>query len=171
MCEIPNADALEGLVSVVSASKVTSFTNLVLPHGDDLGTIKADAKNASGVTTRKIANERPSLPVPYLHGGVVAATDNPFLVHAHAPYKPSMGVRVTLEAEHAGLAGYSTTSAGAQNDTMATGVTHARDRRRHVLLVEIRYELQVGFRGGTAWGGYGVQFFAGRPTFTSVDVN
>lgn len=171
MCEIPNTDALEGLVSIASARKVAPFTNLVLPHGDDLGTIKADAKNASGMTTRKIAYERSSLPVPYLHGGVIATTDNPFLVHANAPYEPSVGIGVALEAEHAGLAGYSTTSAGAQNDTVTAGVTYTGDRRRHVFLIETRYELQVSLGGCTAWGGNGVQFFTGRPAFTSVDVN
>jgi len=153
MCEIPNADAL------------------ILSHGDDLGAIKANAKNASGVTTRKIANERSGLPVPYLHGGVITATDYPFLVHAYAPYEPSVGIRVALEAEHASLAGYSATSAGAQNDTVTAGVTHTGDRRRHVFLVETRHELQVSFGGCTAWGGHGVQFFAGGPAFTSVDVN
>jgi len=126
MCKIPEADALGESISIVSAVRVTTVTNLILSHGDNLSAIKVNAKNASSVTTRKIPDERSGLPVPYLHDRVVAATDYPFFVHAHAPHKPGVGVGVTLEAEHASLTRYSSTSTGAQ-DPAATGFTHARD--------------------------------------------
>lgn len=127
MCEIPETDALGELVSIVSASKVTSVTNLILSHGNNLGEIKADAENTSGVTACKIANERPGFSIPYLHDRVVAATDNPLFVHAHASHKPSVGIRVTFEAEHASLTKYSTTSAGTQDNSVTTGFAHTRD--------------------------------------------
>lgn len=112
MCEIPEADALGESISVASASNMTAVTNLILSHGNNLGAIKANAKNTSSVTTRKITDERSGLPIPYFHDRVVAATDNPFFVHAHAPHKPGVGIRVTLETEHASLTRYSATSTG-----------------------------------------------------------
>ena len=112
-------------MSIASARKVRPVTNLIFSHGDNLSTIKPDAENAPRVTTSKIANERSCLPVPYLHDRVVAATDDPFLVHAHAPHKPSVGIGVTLEAKHPGLTRYSAVSTGTQNYSVTTGVTHA----------------------------------------------
>ena len=126
MCEIPEADALGESVSIVSVIRVTTTTNLILSYGDNLCAIKTDAKNTLSVTTRKIPNERSGLPVPNLHGRVVAATDDPLFVHAHAPHKPSVGIGVTLEADHASLTRYSSASAGVQNPA-TTGFTHARD--------------------------------------------
>ena len=124
MRKIPETDALEGFVSIASGCKAGAVTNLILSHGDNLGPIKPDAKNTPCVTTRQIANERSRLPVPYLYGGVVAAAHDPFFVHAHAPHKPSVGIRVTLEAKHPSLTGYGTVSTGAQNNSVATGVAH-----------------------------------------------
>ena len=119
-----------------------------------------------------MTNERSRLPVPYLYDGVVAPTDNPFFVHAHAPHKSGMSIRVTLEAKHPSLAGYSTMSVGTQNDSVTAGFTHARDRRRHVLFVYTCNELQIGFRGGGFEGRrYCVQFVAGGPAFAGIDVD
>ena len=147
--------------------RVARATNLNLSSGDNLCAIKANVKDASSVTTRKIPDERSGLPVPNLHGRVVAATDDLLFVHAPAPHKPSVGIGVTLEAEHASLTRYSSASTGAQNPA-TTGFTHARDRRRHVLLVDACYEFRVSFGGGVSVRGRPtVQFFAGRPTFTS----
>ena len=112
-------------MSITIACKTRVDTNLIFSHGDNLGAIKPDAENAPRVTAGKITNERSCLPVPYLHDGVVAATDDPFFIHTHASHKSSVGIGVTLEAEHPGLSRYSTMSTGTQNDSMTTGVTHA----------------------------------------------
>jgi len=171
MSEIPEANTLENFLSIVSTG-IRTITNLILPHRDNLGAIKSDAKHTSGVTTRKITDERSGLPVPYFHDGVIATTDDPFFVHVHAPHKASVGIGVTLEAKHPDLTRDGTMSAGTQNDSVATGVTHAGDRRRHIFLVDARHELQVGFGGGGSVGGRdNIQFFARRPAFASVDVN
>jgi hypothetical protein len=172
MCEIPEADTLEEFLSILSTTKARTVTNLILSHGDNLSAVEPNAKNASGVTAQKITNERPCLPVPYLHDGVIATTDDPFFVHAHTPHKPGVGIGVTLKAKHPSLARDGAVSTGAQNDSATTGVTHARDRRRHVLLVDARHESQVRFGGGGFIGRrYGIQFFARRPAFAGVNVN
>lgn len=171
MSEVPEADALEGFMSITSARKVTPATNLILSHGNDLSAIEPDAENASGMTPREITDEHSCLPVPYLHDGVVASTDDPFPVHTHAPHEPCVSVGVAFEAKHPSLAGDGTVSTGTQNDSVTTGVAHARDRRRHVLLVDTRHELQVGLRGGGLGRRYGVQILVGRPAFASADVN
>ena len=106
--------------------RVATAANLILSHGDNLRAIKANAKNTSSATTRKIPDECSGLPVPNLHGRVVAATDDPLFVHAHAPHKPSVIICVTLEAEHASLTRYTSAGTGAQNPA-TTGFTHARD--------------------------------------------
>ena len=157
MREVPEADTLvREFISVPSARKVSTATNLILSHGDNLGTVESYAKNTSDVTACKITNERPCLPVPYLHDGVVASADDPFFVHAHAPHKPSMGVGVALETEHPDLTRYSAVSTGTQNDSVTTGFTHSRNRRRHVFLVDARHELQVRFGGGRTVGRHGI---------------
>ena len=173
MREIPEADTLEEFVSrEYQKTYVRTITNLILSHGNNLGAIKPDTKDTSRVTARKIANERSCLPVPYLHDGVVTATDDPLFVHAHAPHKPSVGIGVTLETKHPSLTRYGTVGAGPQNDPVTTSVTHSRDRGRQVLFIDAGHELQVGFGGGGTVGRrYNIQFFAGRPAFAGVDVN
>jgi hypothetical protein len=125
MREVPEANPLEERLRSVSSVDARTVTNLILPYGNNLRVIKPDAKNASGVTAREIANESSGLPVPYLHDRVVTTTDDPFLVHANAPHKAGVGVGVTLEAKDSSLTGYDTLSAGTQNDSVATGFTYA----------------------------------------------
>lgn len=125
MGEIPKADTLGECLSTLSGSDEKTVTNLILPHGNNLCAIKPDAENASGVATRKITDERSSLPVPYLYDRVVTTADDPFFVHTHTPHKASVSVGVTLQAKNPGLTRYSTLSIGSQNDSVATGFTYA----------------------------------------------
>ena len=79
------------------------------------------------MTASEITDESAGLPIPHLHDSIVAATDDPFFVHANAPHKFSVSIGVTLKAKHPNSTGYSAVSTSTQNDTMTTGVTHARD--------------------------------------------